>query len=212
MNHHSASPSDVANPASTINATRPDNRLNLLFGAAIIGLIVGLVLLFQADSVFVSPPPIQDHARQKQKDEVGKRFQEGVMMLHAKQYEHALTAFHRVLQLAPKMPEAHVNAGYALLGMGNYRAAADFFDTATTLRPNQLNAYYGLGEALQAMGDKQGALQAMETYLHRSPADDRFRRKAEAATWELRAELEKSKAAAKEQPAKPDRPTGAGRP
>lgn len=206
------SPSELPSPSVTVDATRSETRLNALLAAAVIGLIVGLVFLFQADSVFISPPPIQDHARQKQKEEIGKRFQEGVMMLHAKQYEHALTAFHRVLQLDPKMPEAHVNAGYALLGMGNYRAAADFFDTATTLRPNQLNAYYGLGEALQAMGDKQGALQAMETYLHRSPAEDPFRRKAEAATWELRAELERSKAAAKEQVGKPDRQPRAGRP
>lgn len=152
------------------------------------------------------------HVEKKVKEELDRRFAEGVLMLHGKQYEHALTAFHRVLQLDPKMPEAHVNAGYALLGMGNYKAAADFFDTATTLRPNQLNAYYGLGEALQGMGDNQGALQAMETYMHRSPAGDPFRRKAEAAVWELRAELEKSKAAASGQAGKPDGPPGAARP
>ena len=40
-------------------------------------------------------------------------------MLHAKQYEHALHAFHRVLELDPAMPEAHVNAGFALLGMNS---------------------------------------------------------------------------------------------
>lgn len=127
------------------------------------------------------------HAEQKAREELDKRFGEGVLMLHAKQYEHALTAFHRVLQLDPQMPEAHVNAGYALLGMKEFQAAADFFDTATALRPNQLNAYYGLGEALMALGDRQGALQAMEAYLHRSPPEDPFRRKAEAAVWELRA-------------------------
>jgi len=127
------------------------------------------------------------HAEKMAREELDRRFKEGVLMLHAKQYEHALTAFHRVLELDPRMPEAHVNAGYALLGMERFQAAADFFDTATNLRPDQLNAYYGLGEALIALGDRQGALQAMETYLHRSPPDDAFRRKAEAAIWELRA-------------------------
>lgn len=127
------------------------------------------------------------HAEQKAREELDRRFSEGVLMLHAKQYEHALTAFHRVLELDPQLPEAHVNAGYALLGMKRFQAAADFFDTATNLRPNQLNAYYGLGEALLAMGDRQGALQAMEAYLHRSPPEDPFRRKAESAIWELRA-------------------------
>ena len=133
----------------------------------------------------------QDHVRLKRKQEIDKRFSEGVLMLRSKQYELALKAFHRVIELAPKMSEAYVKSGFALLGMGEPKAAADFFDSATTLRPDQMNAYFGLGEALQSMGDTHGALQAMETYLHRSAADDPFRRKAESAVWELRAELEK---------------------
>lgn len=188
-----------------------DRGRTLLLGIMAAATVAALYLGWEASPLSGGIQPTQ-HVEKQVKEELDRRFGEGVMMLHAKQYEHALTAFHRVLQLEPKMPEAHVNAGYALLGMGNYQAAADFFDTATTLRPNQLNAYYGLGEALQAMGDKQGALQAMETYLHRSPAEDPFRRKAEAAVWEMRAELEKSKVAAKEPSGKPDRQPGAGRP
>lgn len=162
----------------------------LLLGLVACCVVVGAYFLVFADSSRFVGGSIRGHAQEKQREEVARRFNEGVMMLHAKQYEHALTAFHRVLELDPRMPEAHVNAGYALLGMKRYQAAADFFDTATNLRPDQLNAYYGLGEALMAMGNRQGALQAMETYLHRSPPDDPFRRKAEAATWELRAAAE----------------------
>lgn len=136
----------------------------------------------------------EDHVRLKRKQEIEKRFSEGVLMLRSKQYEPALKAFHRVIELAPKMSEAYVNSGFALLGMGEPKAAADYFDGATTLKPDQMNAYFGLGEALQDMGDTNGALQAMETYLHRSAADDPFRRRAESAVWELRAALEKEKA------------------
>lgn len=164
---------------------------------ALLGLVaatlLGIVLVGRDDPAFGGRQDPQQHARIKQKEELDRRFNDGVALLRAKRYEDALTAFHRVLQLDPQMPEARVNAGYAMLGLGNARAAADFFDSATTLRPNQLNAYFGLGEALQALGDKQGALQAMETYLHRSPADDPFRRKAESATWELREELAKER-------------------
>ena len=165
----------------------------MLLGLVVFCLILGGYYLIYADSSHFVGGSIQQHAQAKQQEEVKRRFSEGVLMLHAKQYEHALTAFHRVLELDPRMPEAHVNAGYALLGMERFQAAADFFDTATNLRPNQLNAYYGLGEALMAMGERQGALQAMETYLHRSPPDDPFRRKAEAAIWELRAAAESGK-------------------
>jgi tetratricopeptide (TPR) repeat protein len=180
----SETPAEVAHGLATSGSRWP------LWLLLIVGcLAAGIPFLAPRQSVFFGEATVADHAKAKQKEEVQRRFNEGVMMLHAKQFEHALTAFHRVLQLDPKMPEAHVNMGYALLGMGNPKAAADFFDTATVLRPNQLNAYFGLGEALTQLGDKLGALQAMETYLHRSAKDDPFRRKAEAAVWELRAEL-----------------------
>ena len=116
--------------------------------------------------------------------EVHQRFQQGVVMLHAKQHEHALTAFHRVLQLAPDMPEAHVNMGYALLGLKRFDTARQFFEGAIALRTNQLNAYYGLAVALEGLRDWPGAIGAMRTYAHLAKADDPYRRKAEAAIWE----------------------------
>lgn len=163
------------------------------FALVLLGLVALLVilvpLLVARGSVFLGGGPDAQHAEVKARQEIKRRFDEGVMMLHAKQYSHALTAFHRVLALDPKMPEAHVNIGFALLGLKQPKAAADFFDTATIIRPTQLNAYFGLGEALDQLGDKLGALQSMETYLHRAPQDDPFRMKAEAAVWELRAAL-----------------------
>lgn len=124
------------------------------------------------------------HVAEKKRAEIDQRFQQGVVMLHAKQYDHALTSFHRVLELAPEMPEAYVNAGFALLGKGDFSAAADFFDEATTLRRDQINAYYGLAVALEGMGNTRGAIEAMRTYVHRAPANDPYRVKAEAALWE----------------------------
>lgn len=118
--------------------------------------------------------------------EVHQRFHQGAAMLHARQFEHALAAFHRVLELEPAMPEANVNMGYALVGMGNHAAARDFFETAINLRPRQVNAYYGLAIALEGMQDLSGAIGAMRTYVHLAPAGDPHRRKAEAALWEWR--------------------------
>lgn len=164
----------------------------VLLGA--VAALVALALFFGWENSPLSGKlQSEKHVERKVKDELDRRFRDGVALLQAKHYDQALTAFHRVLQLNPEMPEAYVNAGFALLGMGQYKAAADFFDSATTLRPDQMNAYYGLGAALQEMGDKYGALQAMETYLHRSPPDDPFRRKAESAIWELREELAKER-------------------
>lgn len=173
------------------NTARQRRDVRLASIALTIVAIGGLGWLLQQ---FVAAPPAgafnpAKHAQEKLRADIKTRFDQGVIMLHAKQYEHALTAFHRVLQLAPEMPEAHVNMGFALIGLKRYKAAYDFFESATQLRRDQANAYYGMAVALEGMGDTAGALGAMQTYLHLSKADDPFRRKAEGALWEWREKL-----------------------
>ena len=124
------------------------------------------------------------NANRPHADEIRVRFEQGVVMLHAKDYEHAIAAFHQVLKYAPDMPEAHVNMGYALVGLGHHAQARDFFESATVLRPKQVNAYYGLAVALESLGDKRGAIGAMRTYVHLTKDGDPYRRKAQAALWE----------------------------
>lgn len=141
------------------------------------------------------------HAREKTETEIRQRFQQGVAALNAKEYEQAISAFHRVLELAPDMPEAHVNSGFALIGMKRYAVARDFFEGAIALRRNQVNAYYGLAEALEGLNDLPGALGAMRTYLHLAPAGDPYRRKAESAVWEWEAKVAEARAREKIAPA-----------
>lgn len=135
------------------------------------------------------------HAQAKRRAEIDQRFVQGVAMLHAKRHEYAVTAFHRVLELAPDMPEAHVNMGYALLGLERYGAARDFFNSAIALRKSQVNAYYGLALALESLGDLAGAVGAMRTFVHLAEQDDPFVRKGRAALWEWEALLSRQRAA-----------------
>ncbi|MBF0152839.1 MAG: hypothetical protein HQL64_03745 [Magnetococcales bacterium] len=134
------------------------------------------------------PDPLQPVLEEKQMDavdvELTRHFQEGVVMLHAKRYEYALTAFHWVLQRSPEMPEAHVNMGFTLIGLEQYPAARDFFQTAIRLRSTQVNAYYGLAMALEGLHDLEGARGAMRTFIHLSQSASPFLPKARAALWE----------------------------
>jgi len=130
-----------------------------------------------------------EHQRQMQQREIQQRFEQAVVMLHARQYDHAVTALHRVLAIAPRMPEAHVNMGYALLGLEQPDAARGFFNAAIELNPRQANAYYGLALTEEARQDYEGALGAMRTFLHFAPADDPFRTKARSALWEWEGKL-----------------------
>jgi Flp pilus assembly protein TadD len=94
---------------------------------------------------------------------------------------------HRVLELAPSIPEVHVNMGFALVGLGRHREARDFFASAIELRRSQANAYFGLALAEEGNGDLAAAQGAMRSYLHLSRADDPHRTKARAALWEWEA-------------------------
>jgi tetratricopeptide (TPR) repeat protein len=114
-------------------------------------------------------------------------FQQAVVMLQAGQFEHALTALHEVLTVYPGLPEAHVNMGFALLGLGNPEAAADFFDSASTLRPSLHNAYYGLALAEIDNGNNKAALAAMQAFAHRADENDRNLPRAQEIIWELQA-------------------------
>ena len=137
--------------------------------------------------------PYAAHAQKKGNAEIEQRFNQGVVMLHAKRYDDAITAFHRVLLLDPDMPEANVNMGFALLGLNRYSAARDFFESAIAVRTDQINAYYGLALALTGMQDTALALGAMRTYRHLAPRDDPYREKVEQLTKEWEEKLDQQR-------------------
>lgn len=139
-----------------------------------------------ARSATVPPVPAEKATERgaARRVEIERRFRQGVMMLHSGRHDHAATAFHRVLELEPRLPEAHVNMGFALLGLNRDAAAQDFFLSAIELRPEQANAYYGLALTWERVCDLEAARGAMRTYVHLASEDDRYVRKARAALWE----------------------------
>ncbi|RMH17350.1 MAG: hypothetical protein D6698_08435 [Gammaproteobacteria bacterium] len=130
-----------------------------------------------------------------------QRFQQGVAMLHAKRYEYAMVAFHEVIRRAPRLPEAYVNMGFALVGLNRLKAAEGYFNKATELNPYQGNAYWGLAEVYDKLGDVKGAMGAMRTYIHLAPPNDPYVRKARSALWEWDELLKKGPLSAEEQAA-----------
>ncbi len=128
------------------------------------------------------------HAAQLREREIELRFAQATVMLHSGQHEYAVAALHGLLALAPRMPEAHVNMGYALIGLAQPTAARDFFASAIELNPMQANAYYGLAMAFDELGQRPEAIGAMRSYLHLARSEDpRHLAKARAALWEWEA-------------------------
>jgi len=167
-----------------VSALRRDHRwrgVTLTVGAIVLGGV--------AFNAIESPHrPAVAAAVAPHETEIRRLFDAAVVMLHARQYEYAVTALHRVLAYAPKMPEAHVNMGFALLGLERRVEARGFFETASALAPMQANAYYGLALVHEADGDRAAALGAMRTYVHlaRSERPEHLAR-ARSALWEWEA-------------------------
>jgi len=171
---------------------RRDRRPVLLLATIAALALIGL-LIEMSGTVGTGQPQLADKMSDGESREVHETFQQAVAMLHAKHYEFAVQSLHEVLAIRPRMPEAHVNMGFALFGLGNYSAARDFFAGAAAIRPAQYNAYYGLAVANEALGELAAAAAAMKTFVHLAPADDPFRRKAESAVWEWESALEGQK-------------------
>ncbi len=172
-----------------------------LSSAMVAVMAVAIIMLFRNMEVDYSPreireqvpqvvdlaaqPPVQQAPIQDERlAEINLRFQQAVIMLHAGEFEHAATALHRVLELSPRLTDAHINMGYALLGMERYKEAESFFRSATNLDPYKANAYWGLAVALEHQNDLQAALGAMRTFIHLTPKDSPFVRRARSALWE----------------------------
>lgn len=159
---------------------------------AIAGTLISFVGPQRSSSTGASGRPVADvqaHAHDQRARETRERFEQAVVMLHAKRYEHAVVALQRVLVLSPQMPEALVNLGFAWLGLKDAAQAQQAFEAAIDRRPSQANAYYGLAMALEQLGDPAAALGAMRSYLHLARADDPYRTRARAALWEWESQL-----------------------
>jgi cytochrome c oxidase subunit I len=187
-----------------INQSTPRGRRDVRLQALVITLVLTVstgVLIAYWPNELGTVTSNASAAPGKHKEEVARKFAEGVELLNARQYQAAASAMHRVLELAPEMPEAHVNMGFAMIGLQKHAIARDFFEAALNLRANQMNAYYGLAIALEATGDIEGAIGAMRTYTHLSDPNDPFVRKANAALWEWQEQIAKARQAKQESPA-----------
>ena len=195
-------------------AGKMDRRVVALMITALGVVVIGMAIVFLPPLEMAKPErtgipraddKLKTHAIEARREEIDRRFNQAVAMLHARRYDYAVTALHRVLELAPKMPEAHVNMGFALYGQGKTKAALDFFASAIELRPNQMNAYYGLALCMKDLGDLEGAAGAMRSYIHRLKPGDKYWDKAWAELGEIESELnERRKKEKPEQEPAPD--------
>ncbi len=175
---------------------RRDRLLSMLAVIAV-GVLAGSTLfaLLPDRGVVASlgPPPVEATDRLPINDHQAafdRHFRQGVSLLRAGRAGEALRVLKAATTIAPNVPEAHVNLGFAAIALGHAQEAEAAFLKAIEHKPGLQNAYFGLAESRELRGDHRGALHAMRTFVHLTPEDAPFRRRADAAIWEWQALLE----------------------
>ena len=79
------------------------------------------------------------------------------MLLSLSQYEPALDALTRALELKPASAYGWYDHAIALLELGRYEEAVTSYDRVLAINPKYANAYYDKGVALTKLGKDAGS-------------------------------------------------------
>ena len=94
---------------------------------------------------------------------------EGNACFNNKEYEKALEAYAKALELDPEYVYAYNGRGNAYKALGEYEKAVSDYDRALELDPEHVNAYNGRGNAYQALGEYEKAVSDYDRALELDP-------------------------------------------
>ena len=104
-----------------------------------------------------SPP-----ARQTTAPAAEQEYGRGLVARSAKDWQAAVGAFRKAVNLRPAYPEAWNELGYALRNQGRYADSLNAYDEALRLRPNFPEALEYLGEAYVKLGRMDDARKTLD--------------------------------------------------
>lgn len=121
---------------------------------------------WESTSIY-DPLPLDttDVVQHKKVQKLSLDFKKAVSLLHLKKYTAALPLWQHVVKQAPWMPEAQVNLGFTLLGLGRSSEAESAFEAALVIQPTQSNTLYGLAMAQAAQRRFVAAITNMQAYI-----------------------------------------------
>jgi tetratricopeptide (TPR) repeat protein len=132
------------------------------------------------------------YAQQMRTLEIRRLVQEAESALSARRFSEAYEAAKKIIELDPTHVEAHIKAGFALIGLERYPQAFPYLMRATDLDPTAADGYFGIAIVQEASGNLEGAIGGMRTFLHitADPNPGRLRvAQARSAIWEWEAKL-----------------------
>ena len=94
---------------------------------------------------------------------------EGNACFNNKEYEKALEAYAKALELDPEYVYAYNGRGNAYQALGEYEKAVSDYDRALELDPEYVNAYNGRGNTYKALGEYEKAVSDYDRALELDP-------------------------------------------
>jgi Flp pilus assembly protein TadD len=128
----------------------------------------------------------KDHSKSRHVDYLS----EAIALERQGDFDAALTSYRLALRDQPNDAKILQNIGIAYSKIGRVEEAMRAYRRALEVAPEQSGAHYGLAFLLLKRGDRAGAMNHLESFLHRPPGDgemERWVRHAQRTLTALRA-------------------------
>ncbi len=103
------------------------------------------------------------------KADAGTWYEQGLARYRAGDYEGAIEAFSKAIELKPDVPPAYSDRGATFIILGDYERAVADFDAAIALDPDYARAYNNRGWAYYKLGDNAQALANLDQAIELDP-------------------------------------------
>ena len=95
--------------------------------------------------------------------------EQGILLIAAQEYEVALTAFDKAVEIKPDYHQAWYNRGNALRQLGRLEQAIASYDKAIEIKPDKHEAWYNRGNALGELGRLEQAIASYDKAVEIKP-------------------------------------------
>jgi tetratricopeptide (TPR) repeat protein len=134
---------------------------------AILGVFIGLTLLRNCD--YASEQRMWEQTLARTPNNTRALLNVGAMWFYARDYDKALNAFNRALQLRPEYEDAYVNRANVYWETGHSEQALADFARAIQLRPRDGAIYGNRGAALGRLGRNEEAIADLDHAIRLRP-------------------------------------------
>jgi tetratricopeptide (TPR) repeat protein len=102
-------------------------------------------------------------------EEARRLFEQGLEHSRRQQWELAIQAYRRAVQVDPRFVEAWTNLGYAYRKVKDYERSVEAYQRALSLRPDHAQAHDYLARTYLAMGNREAAMRHYEILRRLDP-------------------------------------------